>query len=124
MKFISFLFLFLFTAPDQTTHPGIDITIRKERRSIVYVAENTTDKDLDLFFRVESEGFRRRADRPMIKTIPAKTKVDLLEMIPLKNTDTTHTYMAIVTEKDNSLNFKKSDTVVKQVRRTGVPDGN
>jgi hypothetical protein len=45
-------------------------------------------------------------------------------MIPLKNTDTTHTYMAIVTEKDNSLNFKKSDTVVKQVRRTGVPDGN
>lgn len=124
MKLLSILFLFLFTFPEQTTHPGIDITVRKERRSIVYVAENTTDKDLDLFFRVESEGFRRRADRPMIKTIPAKSKIDLLEMIPLKNADTTHSYMVIITEKNNSLNFKKSDTVVKQVRRTSVPDGN
>lgn len=123
MKLISFFFLLFFVLPDQTSHPGIDIRIRKERRSIVYIAENTTDKDLDLFFRVESKGFRRRADRPMIKTIPAKTKVDLLEMIPLKNADTTHSYMAIITKKDNKLNFKKSDTVVKQLRRTGIPDG-
>lgn len=123
MKFITVIFLFLFTAPFQNSHKGIEISIRKERRSIVYVAENITDKDLDLFFRVESEGFRRRADRPMIKTIPAKTKVDLIELIPLKNADTTHTYMAIVTEKENSLSFKKSDSVTKQVRRS-VPKKN
>lgn len=45
-------------------------------------------------------------------------------MIPLKNAETTYTFMAIITEKDNRLNFKKSDTVIKQVRRTGVPDSN
>ncbi|MEO9954842.1 hypothetical protein [Nonlabens sp.] len=123
MKLISILFLLLFITPEQNSHKGIDITVRNERKSIVYVAENTTDKDIDLFFRVESSGFRRSADRPMITTIPAKKKLDLIELIPLKGADTLHSYMAIVTEKDNSMTFKKSDTVVKQVRRE-APNGN
>jgi hypothetical protein len=66
MKSISFLFLVLCITPFQHTHEGIDITIRKKRRSIVYVAKNPINKDLNLFFNAESEGFRRRADRPMI----------------------------------------------------------
>ena len=123
MKLITILFLLFFITPEQNSHKGIDITVRTERKSIVYVAENTTDQDLDLFFRVESKGFRRSADRPMITTIPARKKIDLIEMIPLKGADTIHSYMAIVTEKGNSMTFKKSDTLVKQVRRK-APNGN
>ncbi|WP_124980022.1 hypothetical protein [Nonlabens xiamenensis] len=118
MKLIATFLLFIFCLPDQQFHPGIKISVRKEKRSIVYEAENTTDKDLDLFFRVESKGFRRSADRPMITTIPAKKKIDLLEMIPLtKDADTVHTYTAIVTQKDNNLNLQRSDSVTTEVRR-------
>jgi hypothetical protein len=50
----------------------------------------------------------------VIKTIPAKTKVDLLEMTPLKNADTTHTYTAVVTPKENSLTIKRLTLLLKK----------
>lgn len=96
---------------------GIEITVRTGHKKITYVAENITDKDLDLFFKVNSEGFRRSADRPIITTIPAKSKKDLITLIPLKNADTTHSYMAVITKKEFNIDIRKTDTIVKDVKR-------
>lgn len=96
---------------------GIEITVRTGHKKITYVAENVTDKDLDLFFKVNSEGFRRSADRPIITTIPAKSKKDLITLIPLKNADTTHSYMAVITKKEFNVDMRKTDTIVKDVKR-------
>lgn len=96
---------------------GIEITVRTGHKKITYVAENVTDKDLDLFFKVNSEGFRRSADRPIITTIPAKSKKDLITLIPLKNADTTHSYMAVITKKEFNVDMRKTDTIVKDIKR-------
>lgn len=118
IKIFCALFIFLTaTTSSQQKPEGIDITVEKGHKKITYYAENTTDKDLDLFFKVNSTGFRRSADRPMIETIPAKTKKELLTLIPLKGKDTTHTYMAIVTQKENNIDLRKTDTIVKDIMR-------
>ncbi|WP_431471504.1 hypothetical protein I5168_08480 [Nonlabens sp. SCSIO 43208] len=118
MKALLTILTLFFLGSQQNPHEGILITIKKDRRSITYVAENITDKDLDLFFMVKSEGFRRSADRPIIKTIPAKDKVDLIQLIPLKNRrDTVHTYTAIVTKPENNLNITKGDSISLKTNR-------
>ncbi len=117
IKFFITLFLFIGTSSSQQQPDGINITVEKGHKKITYFAENTTDKDLDLFFKVNSTGFRRSADRPMIETIPAKTKKSLITLIPLKGKDTTHTYIAVVTKKENNIDMRKTDTIVKDVMR-------
>lgn len=116
-KLFIFIFIFLGANATQQQPEGIEITVEKGHKKITYFAENITDQDLDLFFKVNSTGFRRNADRPMIETIPAKTKKALLTLIPLTGKDTTHTYMAVVTQKENNIELRKTDTIVKDVMR-------
>ncbi|WP_397300848.1 hypothetical protein [Nonlabens ulvanivorans] len=117
LKLLTALFLLIIAIPLQQQPEGINITIEKGHKKITYYAENVTDNDLDLFFKVNSTGFRRSADRPMIETIPAKTKKALVTLIPLKGKDTTHTYIAVVTKKENNIELRKTDTIVKDVMR-------
>lgn len=111
------LFTLLFSTTALQQPEGIKISVEKGHKKITYVAENITDEPLDLFFKVDSEGFRRRADRPIITTIPAKTKKNLVTLIPLKDADTTHSYVAIVTKQENNIGIRKTDTLVREIRR-------
>ncbi|BAO54161.1 hypothetical protein [Nonlabens marinus] len=96
---------------------GIKINVVTGHKKITYTAENITDEPLDLFFKVDSEGFRRRADRPVIVKIPARSKKNLVTLIPLKDADTTHTYIAIVTKPENNIAIRKTDTLDREIRR-------
>ena len=111
------LFTVLFTSLSIQEPDGIEISVRSEHKKIVYVATNVTDKPLDLFFKVDSEGFRRSADRPTITTIPAKSSKDLLVLIPKRNADTTHTYIAVVTAPQDNIQLRKTDTIVRAIKR-------
>ncbi|MBF4986186.1 hypothetical protein FNJ87_18320 [Nonlabens mediterrranea] len=115
-KLVTALFLFIVAIPLQQPE-GVLITVEKGHKKITYYAENVTENDIDLFFKVNSTGFRRSADRPMIETIPAKTKKALITLIPLKGKDTTHTYIAVVTKKENNIELRKTDTIIKDVMR-------
>lgn len=117
LKFLIPLAFFVSIVGSNQQPEGIEITVRTGHKKITYVAENVTDKDLDLFFKVTSSGFRRSADRPLITTIPAKSKKDLLTLIPLKGADTTHSYMAVITKKEYNIDMRKTDTIVKDVMR-------
>ncbi|WP_194851200.1 hypothetical protein [Nonlabens antarcticus] len=108
---------FLITAGTTQEPEGINISVKQGHKKITYVAENITDKPLDLFFKVDSKGFRRRADRPVIIKIPARSKRNLVTLIPLKDADTTHTYIAIVTKEKNNIEIRKTDTLVREIRR-------
>jgi hypothetical protein len=113
-----FLLILLLVGSSYTQQPdGIEISVVKGHKRITYVAENVTDQSLHLFFKVDSKGFRRRADRPFIKQIPAKTKINLLTLIPLKNADTVHTYVAIVTKPEHDIGIRKTDTLDREIRR-------
>ena len=115
-KYLFLLTLLFFLGSSQEPE-GIEISVRKEHKKIVYVAENITNEPLSLFFKVESEGFRRRADRPIITTIPAKSSKDLITMIPKRNADTTHTYLAIITKPKDNIELRKTDSLGREVRR-------
>lgn len=114
---ITLLILVFFTAFTFQEPEGINISVRNEHKKIVYVAENITDQPLDLFFKVESEGFRRRADRPIITTIPAKSSKDLLTLIPKKDADTSHTYIAVITKSRDNIQIRKTDSLGTDIRR-------
>lgn len=114
---LGLLILLSFTAADQKNPEGILITIKKGHKKITYVAENVTETDISIFFKVESSGFRRSADRPLITLIPAKSKRDLLTLIPLTGKDTTHSYIAIKTQPENNLQFTKTDSLEKDIRK-------
>ena len=116
MRLLLLSFFMLLATSDQEPD-GIEISVRPEHKKIVYVATNITDKPLDLFFMVESNGFRRRADRPIITTIPAKSSKDLLTLIPKKNADTTHTYVAVVTQPQDNIQLRKTDSLDRQIKR-------
>ena len=112
-----FLFTLLFVFGSSQEPEGIEISVRQEHKKIVYVAKNVTNKPLNLFFKVDSEGFRRRADRPIITTIPAQTSKDLVTLIPKRDADTTHTYIAVVTAPEDNIQLRKTDTLMREVRR-------
>ncbi|SCY20948.1 hypothetical protein SAMN05192588_1679 [Nonlabens sp. Hel1_33_55] len=116
MRLLLLTFFMLFATSDQEPD-GIEISVRPEHKKIVYVATNITDEPLDLFFKVQSDGFRRRADRPIIATIPAKSSKDLLTLIPKKDADTTHTYIAVVTKPQDNIQIRKTDSLGRQIRR-------
>ncbi|PRP68243.1 hypothetical protein [Nonlabens agnitus] len=116
LKYLLWIPIFLFHTASQEPE-GIEISVRKEHKKIVYVATNVTDKPLSLFFKVESDGFRRRADRPIITSIPAKSSKDLLTLIPKKDADTTHTYVAVVTKPQDNIQIRKTDSLGREIRR-------
>jgi hypothetical protein len=66
---------------------------------------------------MNSGGLRRRADRPIIITIPATSKKNLVTLIPLKDADSIHSYVAIVTKQQNNIGIRKTDTLVREIRR-------
>lgn len=117
LKLISTLSLFLLLITPTKDPEGIKISVRKGHKKITYVAQNITDKDIDIFFKVNSKGFRRSADRPIITTIPAQSKKDLITLIPLKGADTTHSYMAVLTKAEYNIGIKKTKEIEKDVRR-------
>ncbi len=117
MKYLIALLIIALIQKPQQEPEGIEISVRPEHKKIVYVATNVTDKPLDLFFKVESEGFRKRADRPIITTIPAKTAKDLITLIPKKNADTTHTYIAVITKPADHIELRKTDSLGREIRK-------
>ncbi len=117
---LKYLFLFGILLTGFTTQQepeGIKISVVPGHKKITYVAENITNESLDLFFKVECEGFRRRADRPIIIKIPPLSKKNLVTLIPLKDADTTHSYIAIVTKQENNIAIRKTDTLDREIRR-------
>ena len=63
---------------------------KQEKRWLLY-AQNNTDEEQEAFLLVKGTGFRRSADRPIIKVIPPNEKVLLKTLIPLQGADPTYT---------------------------------
>ncbi len=73
---------------------AIEIVEVKGKNKIVFYAINHTETLKEVFFKIDGEGFRKSAFRPVIKKVPANTKILLTTLIPLKNTTPTYTYFS------------------------------
>ncbi|MFC4632376.1 hypothetical protein ACFO3O_00540 [Dokdonia ponticola] len=105
MKFI-FPILFVlatFFIPTQT--PAVELIEDKQPKRWTLYAQNNTDVEQEAFLMVKGEGFRRSADRPIIKKIPPHSKVVMIILIPLKGA--TPTYTKVFTFEEQLQTIKK-----------------
>lgn len=90
-----FVMSFHIFAKAQQTHTSqtndvILIEDKQPKRWNMY-AQNNSDEAQEVFLLVQGTGFRRSADRPIIKMVPANSKVLLMTLIPLKGIEPTYT---------------------------------
>ena len=96
-KIIVGLFL-LFSVQGFSQGLKVLISEKKSGKRVVLFAENKTNDTLNVFLMVNSEGFRKSANKPVIKNIPPATKVSMLTMIEMSDVPSTYTYDLIVNE--------------------------
>lgn len=77
---------------------------KQPKRWLMY-AQNNSDEEQEVFLMVQGTGFRRSADRPVIKNVPAHAKVLLMTLIPLKGV--APTYTKIFSYETNLQHIKK-----------------
>lgn len=82
-------------AKAQSPQPPVELIEDKQAKRWNLYAQNNTDEPQEAFLLVQGKGFRRSADRPVIKKIPPNGKVLMITLIPLAGT--TPTYETIFT---------------------------
>ena len=106
---ILLLLLTLFTigANAQNNHKYVKLTEKiKGKRYELYI-ENTDSISYDIFLKVDTEDFRRSSERPILKTIPPKSKQRVLTMVVLNGKEGKYTYTLIINEVAYALQFDK-----------------
>ncbi len=81
---------------------GVTIVEKKGPKRHLLYAKNDADASRSVFLKVVASGYRRRADRPVIKLIPPKSEVLMMTLIPLRDTISSYTYIYVAnTEEEN-----------------------
>lgn len=103
---ILFPILFLLISIFLTTQTAdVELIEDKQPKRWTLYAQNNTDVEQEAFLMVKGEGFRRSADRPIIKKIPPHSKVIMMILIPLKGA--TPSYTKIFTFEEQLQTIKK-----------------
>lgn len=80
-----------FAKAQQKNTPPVELIEDKQPKRWLLYAQNNTDEEQEAFLIVQGEGFRRSADRPVIKKLPPNSKVLMITLIPLKGVEPTYT---------------------------------
>lgn len=105
MKLFLQLFILLFPIYLIAQTPAVELIEDKQAKRWTLYAQNNTDIEQEAFLMVKGEGFRRSADRPIIKKIPPNSKVVMMILIPLKGA--TPSYTKIFTFEEQLQTIKK-----------------
>ncbi len=119
MKKIIYLLLMLHSLTGHTQKEEVFLVEEKlKKRTIIYV-QNDSSEDRSVFLKVNPTGYRRSAQRPIIKNIPAKSKVQMLILIPLADISSHYTYNLIVNDELQSIDAKRNkEKDIKDKRNT------
>ena len=103
------IFLCLCSSPLFAQGEQVVISEKKTGKRIVLRAENKTADTLNVFLMVQSEGYRRSADKPVLKNIPPNSIVPMITLIELANVPSSYSYELIVndTKKPIELDYGK-----------------
>jgi hypothetical protein len=82
------------------------IEVKQPKRWVLY-AQNNTDIEHEAFLIVQGEGFRRSADRPVIKKIPPNSKVMMITLIPIKGVTPSYTKIFTYEEQLQTISKRK-----------------
>lgn len=90
--------------PSSQTDEVVLIEDKQPKRWLMY-AQNNSEEEQEVFLMVQGTGFRRSADRPIIKRVPANSKVLMMTLIPLKGVEPV--YSKIFTYETNLQQIKR-----------------
>ncbi|WP_299261311.1 hypothetical protein [uncultured Aquimarina sp.] len=109
--FISFLCFTLVSAQEKPVYLIEDV---QKKRTVVYV-QNDTNSDKSVFLKIDPIGYRRSAQRPIIKNIPANSKVQMMILIPLTDMASSYTYNLIVNKELENIDVKRQKEKPKEI---------
>ena len=109
MKFSLLLFFLVFTLHFATQTPAVELIEDKQPKRWTLYAQNNTDVEQEAFLMVKGEGFRRSADRPIIKKIPPHSKVVMMILIPLKGATPSYTKVFTFEEQLQAIKKRKGE---------------
>ncbi|WP_299150718.1 hypothetical protein [uncultured Dokdonia sp.] len=98
-----------FAKAQNTSTPDVELIEEKQPKRWLLYAQNNTDQEQEAFLIVQGEGFRRSADRPVIKKIPPNEKVLMITLIPLRGATPTYTKIFNYNNKLQSISKRKGE---------------
>ena len=107
MKLFLHVFYLLFPVFLIAQTPAVELIEDKQPKRWTLYAQNNTDIEQEAFLMVNGEGFRRSADRPIIKKIPPNSKVVMIILIPLKGATPSYTKVFTFEEQLQSIKKRK-----------------
>jgi len=108
---IAFLLLSL-NSFTQNEHKFVKLSEEKKGKRVTLYATNTDSISYDLFLKVDTKDFRRSSKRPIIRNIAANSKIKLLTLIQLANTEGKYESIFVVNEVAYALDIKKDREVL------------
>lgn len=92
---------------------GLKVLIKEEKtgKRIKLLAENKTQDSLNVFLMVNAEGYRKSANKPIIKTLPPLQTEHMITLIELANQESTYTYELMINEKEFDENINHDNQV-------------
>lgn len=91
----------------------------QKKRTILYV-QNNTETEKSVFLKVNPKGYRKSAQRPIIKKIPPKTKSQMMILIPLTDTISSYTYNLIVNDDLQTIELDANKNAKKEASAQAI----
>ncbi len=108
------IFIFLFGFASYTQEKPVRLIEEKQKKRTILYVQNDTDTEKSVFLKVNPTGYRRSANKPIIKNIPAKGKVQMMILIPLTDAESYYTYDLIVNEELETMEVNRNSASQKQ----------
>ncbi|WP_299678617.1 hypothetical protein [uncultured Dokdonia sp.] len=115
MKLFIPLFFLIYPLYFTAQTPAVELIEDKQAKRWTLYAQNNTDIEQEAFLMVKGEGFRRSADRPIIKKIPPHSKVVMIILIPLKGATPTYTKIFTFEEQLQTIKKRKGEGQAERV---------
>lgn len=100
--YLFLIFNFLFLMSGFTQNKAVTIIEKKKGKRIILLAKNNTKDTVNIFLMVNAEGFRKSADKPILKDILPYKTVPITTLIELEGQPSSYTYDLIINEKLNN----------------------
>lgn len=116
MRLGIFLLLFLIATIAFSQDNRVTILEEKQGKRLLIKAQNTTQDSLSVFLRIVANGYRRSADKPILKIVPPNTTIVMTTLIAINDVPSRYTYDLIVNENLDTqvdLSYKPSVISIK-----------
>ncbi|WP_157811563.1 glutaredoxin domain-containing protein [Lacinutrix sp. Bg11-31] len=112
LTLITFLLLTL-NSFAQNDHKFVKLSEEKKGKRLTLYVTNTDSISYDIFLKVDTKDYRRSSNRPIIRNIAANSKIKIMTLIQLTETEGNYDSVFIVNEVAYALDLEKDFEVLE-----------